>query len=227
MVTADAIEAGYLEVLDPRVVDGLRVISGTVTAAHLARIACLSQLRRLSSFEVDLQPDDLLVLAGLPLVKIELAGVSVPEGAFPWVVGGEWMAPGLRAARVLAGSPVYPVDEQDTDPVDVACLAKAQPDGSVALELRLRLQDGWYAYPPGSSEGVPVSLSVRPDSGYVVTAPLVADSDDGHLTGRAVLTAAAVGTGDDVRMDVTVQVCDGSVCLAPRTYFLASPVTDR
>lgn len=176
---------------------------------------------------VTLRPDDLAPLSQLPLLRrVDVLGLRDLSTHLPSLIGGWWLAPGLAAARTEAGLPEYDSREpSDDQPFTVGCLLTRDDHGRLQLRVNLTIQQGWYAYPPASPEGVPVSVALLSD--HRVTAPLAPESPAEHLTGKAALVATLEGDSDEVRVEVKVQVCDGQTCLAPVTTRLVVPLMRR
>lgn len=176
---------------------------------------------------VQLSPEALEPLAALPLLRqCDVAGLTDLSSVLPGLIGGWWLAPGVAAARSAAGLPEHRADdEHDVQPVSTGCLLTRTEDGRLQLKVNLTIAKGWYAYPPGSAEGVPVSITVT--SAHQVVEPVRPEHDTEHLTGRASLLAVLEGDDDVVRVDVRAQVCDGNTCLAPTTTSLVVPLTKK
>jgi len=251
MVSAEVIDSGYLRELDPTSIDQLAV-GGALTAEHMQELAVLTSLQsirgsalddqrmaelsqqlqaqgrgaelaRLAAEESTLSVDDLAPLASLPwLHRLDIMGGPSLESLMPHVIGESWLAPGVAAARRAKGLPEHGSDKLWTEsPVTVGCMLSRRDDGMLELALNLTVGDGWYAFPPGSEDGVPVSITIT--SPHEVVAPLAAGPDVARLEGKASLTAVLDGP-DEVRLEVTVQVCDGTVCMAPTVTPLVVPV---
>ncbi len=254
MVSPDAIMAGYLELLDPTWIDQVR-ITGPVTAAVVERLTTLFCLQSVQGSAMSeehtaqiakvmeeggdvralyeefasqsmLTAQDLAPLASLPLLRrVQITSAPPAEELLPHVIGSWWLAPGVAAARRAKGLPEYEGDEEPSDAqVEVGCLLKHRDDGTLELTLNLTVGEGWYAFPPGSDEGVPVSLAIN--SEHEVVEDLAAESPGAHLSGKSTLTAVLRGP-DEVRLDVTVQVCEGTVCMAPVTTQLVVPLMHK
>lgn len=225
-LTVEAIDSGYLDAVDPSWLDEVCVTEGgTLTAAHLEQVARLSSLRRLEGILTSVQTDDLLVLKDLTLLRtlrISLTPIPLPHGVFPHVTdGGSWLAPSLKDARLAAGLPEHPLHEIATSPVSVSGKLTRRDDGTLQLAVWLEISNGWYTYPPGSDEGLPVSMTLT--SPHEVVQPLAAQSNDARLQGQATLVALLDGP-DEARLEVTVLACDGSVC-APSATRLVVPLS--
>lgn len=224
-LNTDAIDSGYLGTLDPTWVDEVSIRGGAVTSDHLGELGRLAWLRRLEVFPTvdvsSIDSDDLLALKDLPQLRVLQPGVPLPEGAFPHVLGNSWISPGLVAARAAAGLPELPNADTTGSPVRPTCIAQRRPDGCIELTVHLDVHDGWYLYPPGSPAGVPVSIAL---STHEFVEPLAPESDEPRLQGQARLAAVLAGHRDHIRLDLTIQACDGTVCLAPTTTSLVVPV---
>jgi hypothetical protein len=251
-ISTEAIESGYLRELDPAGVDQVRV-AGTLRGQHVEELVRLVSLQSLQASAIDqrlimekaeelqskgepvdyealmaeqesqLSPEDLRPLALLPqLRRVDVMGGPDGAGLLPNVIGDWWLSPGLAAARREAGLSEYAGQEREHAPVDVSCLLTRRDDGLLGLKLNLQIEAGWYAYPPGSDEGIPVSMSLT--TSHAVVESLTPESDAAHLEGHTALHAVLSGESDEVRVDVTVQVCDGESCLAPQTTHLVVPL---
>ncbi len=252
-VDTDAIECGYLRQLDPATIDQVRV-SGVLTGKHIDELARLTSLQSVHGTPIDRQRpaehapsmgepvdfraqiaqqegqlslQDLRPLASLPLLRrVDITGGPEVKELLPNVLGDSWFAPGVAAARLERGLPDYAQPEQEHEPVGMSALLTRRPDGLLDLKIYLKITDGWYAYPPGSDEGIPVGITVT--SAHTVIEPLAAESSAAaHLEGQPALRAVLGGDQEEVRVDVTVQVCDGAACLAPTTTRLVVPLTRR
>ena len=231
MVSRETIAAGYLEQLDPDAFDELLVVGEEpLTPDDLRHLTHLTGLRRITGVAA-VAPSDLGVLAGLPrLSNLALHDAKhqriAPEpAALPGLMGSQWIAPSLLAARATAGLSTIEAAEHDDDAFEVACISKRGDDGNLDFVVHVTVADGWYAFPPGSEEGLPVTVTVTSD--HVVLEPLTPIEPADRLTGRASLRAVLAGPSEEVRLDVRVQVCDGDSCVAPRTLSLVVPTTSK
>jgi thioredoxin 1 len=226
-VSSDAIRSGYLRKLDPSSIDHLVVVGDPVTAAHLQEIAVLTGVKSVLLFAAEVEPEDVAVLAALPGLRtldvrsVDRTPIPIPSELLPMVRGAAWMAPSLRVARAERGLPERRQPSEAGSPFTTGCLAQRREDGLVELTVMLIMREGWYAYPPGSTEGVPVSITTN--SAHEVVEALRVAADIARLSGRADLSAVLRGDEDDVRFEVTVQVCDGTVCLPPERIRLVVP----
>lgn len=256
MVSTDAIESGYLSQLDAESIDQIRV-AGIISGKHLDEMTHLTSLQSvqgsafdqqrlhekieatkakgetpdfpslLQQMEIDLSLEDLRPLTTLPMLRrVDIMGGPALDDLLPNLIGDWWLAPGVAAARQERGLPEYDGHEERDDlPFSVGCLLSRREDGLLEMKLNLTIADGWYAYPPGSDEGVPVGITIR--SPHRVVEQLSPAAPAPHLQDKSALLAVLDGPEDEVRVDVTVQACDGTTCLPPTTTALVVPLMHR
>lgn len=250
--STDAVAAGYLDALDGASIDHLR-LAGQARPAHLRAVAaalpglqCLVLVaydqaeveRRVKEAEergealdagqlraemcAEMAAGDLAPLEALPdLRRIDVIGR--PDLGVPGRGDGR-IAPSLAAALGPLPERAAGGEDDGTPPFGTSCILTRRPDGLLDMKVHLAVRPGWYAYPPGSDEGVPVSIEVDAPHHLV---SLAASADGAHLEGRATLDAVLEGDGDEVRLRLTAQVCDGTTCLPPSSIPLVVPVTHR
>lgn len=125
--------------------------------------------------------------------------------------------------------------------------AAVRPGGTAAIELKAEIEAGWYMYALTQLEGGPPPLEIALAKGQPFTldpkridAPLPAvtkgvggEPDSFHYDDKVTLTvpvdaAKTVKPGKrTVSIEVTYQVCSGSICLRPATTTLPIALTVR
>lgn len=125
---------------------------------------------------------------------------------------------GYRWVSMLdAPNPVLPA----TTPVLAeagALLSAARYGDTIKAILLLELPPGFHAYAPGSSDGLPLTLSPGPGFEWLDEPQL--ESFDGHLSGEVSAMLTMHGTGDELAVSVRLQLCDSLTCLMPQTLEL-------
>ncbi|MFK0111950.1 hypothetical protein [Streptomyces sp. NPDC091217] len=76
------------------------------------------------------------------------------------------------------------------------------------------MQPGWYAYGPGTDEGVPTVLRVDAGEGSQPAEVRYPQTADGHLAGEFTIEATLEPTGATA-VQIRLQACDGRTCEVP------------
>ncbi|MFC8826947.1 hypothetical protein ACFT9I_16585 [Streptomyces sp. NPDC057137] len=99
--------------------------------------------------------------------------------------------------------------------VDAAAEACPREDGTYAVVLALTVQAPWHLYAPGSTVGLPVSVSAESPAELVhLTIP---QTPNGELTGTVEITGTLSNAAAGSRLRIRTQVCDGPRCERPHT----------
>lgn len=112
-------------------------------------------------------------------------------------------------------------------PVRASLSAHRRADGTVTACIVLVLDPGWYAYGPGSPDGLPVAVAPTPGLGLRLAAlpTFPAGFDDPHLHGYVPIEVALRGESDQISLEIRVQACNDSQCLPPATLSLTCTAT--
>jgi len=105
-------------------------------------------------------------------------------------------------------------------------LGAARYGDVVRCMLMLELPAGFYAYAPGSQDGLPLALTVRDGVEVVEELAVVQPAGEDHLSGNVLATFAVRGVSDEMSASLRVQLCDELTCLAPQTLELRCPVVE-
>jgi hypothetical protein len=115
-------------------------------------------------------------------------------------------------------------DPQSHGVVDAVLHAHRDIDGRVSASVRLTVNDGYYVYPPGSSEGLGLSVAPTGDCALALAGPVSVLPQQDHLT-RADVSLVLEGPGDELSLDIRTQACDAQQCLVPTTFRVTCPIT--
>ena len=97
-------------------------------------------------------------------------------------------------------------------------------DGSITARVRLTVADNYYVYPPGSTEGLGLSVTTPAGSSYrIVGAPVLSPCDE-HIT-QTEVHLVLEGPGDELALDIRSQACDAQQCLIPTTLQVSCAIT--
>lgn len=108
--------------------------------------------------------------------------------------------------------------------VQVLADAHRAADGTLTARLRLTVNDGYYVYPPGSTEGLGLSVTTPAGSPFrIVGTPVLSPSDE-HIT-QTEIVLVLEGPGDELALDVRSQACDAQQCLIPTTLEVSCAIT--
>ena len=97
-------------------------------------------------------------------------------------------------------------------------------DGTITARVRLTVTNGYYVYPPGSTEGLGLNVTTPADSSYrIVGAPVLSPCDE-HIT-QTEVRLVLEGPGDELALDIRSQACDAQQCLIPTTLQVSCAIT--
>jgi hypothetical protein len=130
---------------------------------------------------------------------------------------------GYRWVSLLDAPMPIPPRAVDVAPVVTATLGAARYGDDVRVLLLLTVPAGFHAYAPGSTDGLPLEVTV---GGGLELVELQAASEDGHLTGASLCQLLVRGPDDDLDLDVRVQLCDDLTCYSPQTLSLRCPIAE-
>lgn len=110
-----------------------------------------------------------------------------------------------------------PAPEQTTSQAKATMSAARYGDG-IKVMLQLELPEGFHAYAPGASDGLPLALSLGKGFDAIENFKLLASGV--HLSGNVWLMFTTRGDADELVASLRVQLCDDLTCLAPQTLEL-------
>ncbi|MFT5222396.1 MAG: thioredoxin 1 [Glaciecola sp.] len=223
-----------LDGIDRSLVDHLTVMF-PVDGDLVATIQSFPELRNLTLMRVELTDDEVMqIVDSLPKLASIGLGSSPPSPALAerlasqapgLVTYGTWATPEVHASRARAG--LAPLSSQATRLPDrnlSGALAANRRDGSLSALLTLTLPDGWHAYGPSSSEGIPASIAFADPSIKFAAIPDWPTDERGWLTGEFKLPLDLAGDIEHLDVHVTVQLCNDQMCIPPKTLELRALV---
>ncbi len=99
-------------------------------------------------------------------------------------------------------------------------------DGTVTARVRLTVTDNYYVYPPGSTEGLGLSVTTSAGSPYrIVGAPVLSAAEE-HIT-QTEIHLVLEGPGEQLALDIRSQACDAQQCLIPTTLEVSCAITSE
>lgn len=87
---------------------------------------------------------------------------------------------------------------------------------SLAIDLEVRVEPGFYVFAPGATEGLPVEVTLA-DSDTELSGLNYPESSGGRLSGVFHITAELSRPVSSAAIAVRVQPCNGLQCLRPST----------
>lgn len=169
-----------------------------------------------------------LTLMGVHLHDDPTALIGRLQAASPMtMVGRTWCAPELAAGRLAAGLANTPELPADSGYRNLAATIRLmRKGGKLTASVGLMIPDGWYAFPPGATDGLGVEVRSLTEGVSVAMGEIETD-EDGHLSKHAAIPLVLEGDRTELAVEVRVQLCAGDVCNPPVTLELTSgPVLD-
>ncbi|MFT5223088.1 MAG: hypothetical protein ACI867_001398 [Glaciecola sp.] len=124
-----------------------------------------------------------------------------------------------------ANNPLPPRSEPVRSDLFQASMAARRNDGGAVVAIDLLISPTHFAYPPGSDEGLPITVTVADGSPFSMAGDLRVHADqDGHLRDSSNIRFDVQGDGGLVEVDLRVQLCDDNACLPPTVLRLTAPV---
>lgn len=118
----------------------------------------------------------------------------------------------------------YPHHPRHTDRVRADLYAVSIAPGRARITVDILVEPGWYVYAPGSTEGIPVRLSVDSKGEHAIEDVRCPEGSDGLLSGQFQIETDLTTTDSVLAVRLTAQPCTKIMCEPPREVWLTTTV---